>query len=94
VLVDKILAKLKKHPKFQLKLNSRVTRVTRFTGNVTATFFDQEMKRDDSVSGTAIIYLFFLQLKSHPKHQQLCLVYASDNKLFKNSMTTLGGQGY
>jgi hypothetical protein len=59
VLVDKILAKLKKHSKFQLKLNSRVTRVTRFTGNVTAIFFDQEMKRDDSVSGTAIIYLFF-----------------------------------
>ncbi len=53
-----------------------------------------KMIRDDSVSGTAIIYLFFLHLKSHPKHQQLCLVYASDNKLFKNSMTTLSGLGY
>ena len=46
------MAKLNKQPKFQLKLNSRVTRVTRSEGRVTATFFDPEAKEKSSVTGT------------------------------------------
>ncbi len=45
------MAQLRKQPKFNLKFNSKVKKVTRLVGKVAATFFSSEKNQENTVLG-------------------------------------------
>jgi hypothetical protein len=48
------MAELKKHDKFDLRLNSQVKKVTHAPGNVTATYHHLKSRKNLHVTGTVL----------------------------------------
>jgi hypothetical protein len=87
--VDKVMAQLRKQPKFNLKFNCKVKKVTRLVGKVAATFFSSEKNQDNTVLGKKSSQPFINSTCNIEADQtvywhdilHLCLIFAISNSV-------------